>query len=468
MILPNYKNIIIGVLILIVTIRFFQIRNARLKKEKENNMEGFMNPNPNHNSMVFQAFPFESYYELKETNIPVIKKSYIKLPILRFNTNNFYPNNSLERITYNDKIVNYMKKKIYPFQDVNTYNSLDTILKIINGEIDMAFINEEILYKYINKNQDILNLIPNNSDSSRTSFFENGYEKINFSVMASCFYVDMFLITYRGNPLNRLSDVISPLIIGCTPESSIFIKKIVSAHQFTNQNIIGYTIYETNEELINTFNNDDIEYMFLLIHTKDNYLLDLTFNKRVKFIHLYKNLNEIRNSNVDENDFIIEQSLTSADFYNHIRSKEANPDLLTDQKQLFNYDEDKETFNTLLKRYIPNVYPRVIDLNSFYPSDNDYSYLETYSIKYLLIGNDDIDQKYIDFFMNNFISNLDEIKYKIIENEYIIQLENFNNYDLNIEELLVFNEIIPLHKKVKNKYQELGLLNIIENKSCQI
>jgi hypothetical protein len=478
----TFKNGIIIAIIVFVIIRYYQRVNNK-NNDKTGSSEGFTNMigsssngDIGGSNIIYQAFPFESYYELKDTNYPVIKRSYVNLPVLRFNTNYQYKNNKEPRITYNDKIGNYMKKHIFPLQDVNTYNTLDTILKLINSELDIAFLNEELLYKYIFKNEDLLNLIPGytQNNNKSISLFEEGYENINFSVVASCYFSDLFFITYQGNPLNRLSDINSSITIGCTPESSIFLKKIISANQFTNPSIFKYEIMETNEEIIEKFNKNDIEYVFLMIHTKDNYLIDLTFDRKVKFIHLSKNINEINNTgignnnNIDDRDFVIEQSLTAAEFYNHIRSSEINQDMLSGQLNILNEGEEKENFTSILKRYIPNIYSRVIDLNSFYPSDNDYSYLETYSVRNLLVVRNDLDQKYIDILINNFIKNLNEIKYKLVENDYILSLENFNNYDLNIEELLVFNNKIPLHEKVKSKYKDIGLLKIVENVSCPI
>lgn len=470
----NFKNGIIIAIIIFVIIRYYQRENNQNKNwssEGFTNMIGTSgNGDMGGSSITYQSFPFETYYELKDTNYPIIKKSYVNLPILRFRTDYRYENNDKSRITYNDKIVNFMKRKIFPMQDVETFNTLDTILKLINGELDMAFLNEELLYKYIFKNNDLSNLIPGTSKENNNrviNIFGDGYEPINFSVLASCFFSDLFFITYQGNPMNRLSDIDSNIKIGCTPESSIFLKKILSAHQFTNPSIFEYKILQTNEEIIDEFNQNDLEYVFLMIHTKDNYLIDLTFDRRVKFIHLTKDMNDTT-TDISDDDFVIEKSLTAAEFYNHIRKSEINQDMLSGQTNILNDGEEKENFTSILKRYIPNIYHRVIDLNSFYPSDNDYSYLETYSIRNLLVMRNDISEKYIDIFMDNFIKNLNEIKYKLVENNYILSLENFNNYDLNLEELLVFNNMIPLHENVKNKYKKIGLLKTIENVSCSV
>lgn len=487
----SFMKIIITLSLIFILVRFYIRYN---NTNKMNNLtEGFINQydkynnnlsSRNTNNLLYKIFPFNNHYYLKDYNKPVIYKNYQNLPILKMNTDFKYSNNNISRVTYNDKIINYMKSKIFPLEDISTLNSLDTIFKIINSEIDIGFINEEILLKYIHKNTDLIQIteyykqlnlqlnIPLNLQTN-TILEDKNYQPINFSAIGSTYFMDMFFIGKPNDPLNRMSDIKSSITIGSTIEDSIFLKKIISAHQFTNPDIIKITIFQSRQKLIDTFMKDDINYLFLLCHPKDNYLKKLTKVIKVKFIHLKKNLNitfDNKNLNSDnENDNeLIQDTMEAADFYEYVRSGNIDTTQLTDQDNILNYGEEKENFNTILKRYIPSIYPKVVNLNYFHTNDNMYSYLETYSIKMILVANNKIRDNYIKTFTNNFINNLDEIKYKIVELDYNIQFENFNNYDFKFNELLVFHKDIPLHKYCKSIYENYGLIKFKENTTCKL
>jgi len=73
---------------------------------------------------------------------------------------------------------------------------------------------------------------------------------------------------------------------------------------------------------------------------------------------------------------------------------------------------------------------KVINLNYFHETDNQYSYLETYSIKYLLVARNDIKDKYMKILTGNLINTMIPMRNKVIKDNYIDGYFNHNNYDL--------------------------------------
>ena len=104
-------------------------------------------------------------------------------------------------------------------KEVKSSNSLNTIEKLISGEIDIGFVNEDYLIRYINKNR---NLIGNNNNSI---VFQN----INFSVLGGAYYKNMFFLTKPISRITTIQDVRSQITIGVTNESHVYISNIIKA-----------------------------------------------------------------------------------------------------------------------------------------------------------------------------------------------------------------------------------------------
>ena len=63
---------------------------------------------------------------------------------------------------------------------------------------------------------------------------------------------------------------------------------------------------------------------------------------------------------------------------------------------------------------------------------------------------------------------MSDMRDNIINDNYIEGYFNHNNYDLKVEEMLVFDNNIPLHEKCKEIYEKVGLIEKKESISCNI
>ena len=440
------KKIFILIVIILILYKFKQNIEKRQKKEKFTSI--------GQSKILSEIFPVTNYYHLDNSRYEgIVYKDYLNLPILKcptdykLNSISLDPTSKIKPKTYHDQIVKYIRQKIYPIDLIQTNNN-NIIDNLQNGSLDTAILNEEVLRQYIARDDD--------GDHNR---------EINFSVIGGLYYLDLYLIAQPGDSMDRLSDLQSKIIINTVNINNepIFLSKLVNSYQFNIENAVEIVVHDSIEKMINLFMKDDINYMFLMCHPIDEYILGITVSKKIKLIHLKDNYENVDSVSKGREEIDVSERPNSGQL---IRKLKVLPE--DNIKLVGNKIIQKENHLSILKRYIPRVYEKVIDLNYFHETDNLYSYLETYSIKYLLVARNDIDEKHIKILTGNLIGNMSDMRDNIINDNYIEGYFNHNNYDLKVEEMLVFDNNIPLHEKCKEIYEKVGLIEKKESISCNI
>ena len=206
--LSKYQWYIVGFLFIYVSLNYIRIR---YNKQKINNKEGFQNIGNNIgyggksvNPINNQTVQFDTNYYLRNDDQSVLVKRTQNIVPFRCNTYQ-KPNITLNDnkdidvsipITYLDKITEYFKRKVYPLQNYETYSTINTIENLINNNLDIGFINEEILLRYYSKDCKYLTQYLNNNYRNEQQKADNRpyeYLSLNFGVIATTFYQDMYL-----------------------------------------------------------------------------------------------------------------------------------------------------------------------------------------------------------------------------------------------------------------------------------
>lgn len=415
-------------------------------------VEGFSN-NSN-TGLINNIISSDNNYYLNQNKYSgIVARDYLNLPTLKCSSN--FDNIGIDNKpnTYHDKILKYFKKHIFPIEPIVANSDDDVIGGMLNNNIDIGIVNEEYLRNYLDKNID--------KDRSK-----NINEIINFSMIGGLYYLDMYLIGQPDSELTRLSELKSKITIYTLPKYKIYLKKLVQSYQFTIKDSVNIVEIENIDELIKQYMNDDIEYIFLLSHPLDKYLLEMSDTKRIKLIHLQDREEDA----IKERESIeLNTEMTAEEFYRFVRSNRLNSQEVINRNNIVPSDDiDRDTHKNILKRYMPRIYSKVIDLNYFHSTSNEYTYLETYSIKYILVANNNINPKHIKILTTNLIKHMGKMRNHIIMNNYIVGYQNHNNYDLKVDELLVVDHTIPLHQETKSVYERVGLIKFMESDACEI
>lgn len=309
--------------------------------------------------------------------------------------------------SYDIDLYQYFRHKIYPCNYISTSSNMETLLQFQNHECAIAFVSEEQVMRY----------------HSRTCrLFNNQWNEIyptynmtpNCSAIGVAYYEYMYIITRNNDKKTILNDVIGERIGICNDDMYYFTKLLSMLDiDIANLNII-YSI-QTNE-LINKFRNNELDVIFLVSHPKNRDLLDLSHNQQIKFIKYITN--DI-----------------------HIK----------------------------LHQYLATGRIVIEDLNHFYRYGNIFSKsaYEAISIRTILMIRNDIIRSSIEYLVKNYISSLIQMRESIDKKNFQRQLNNFDMRDFNYDELVSFNQNIPLNKIANEIYKEEGLIkyeNVIECK----
>ena len=105
--------------------------------------EGFTSQYSSLSPSISNNVDFDTNYYLRDKNKPIIINNKISLPPIKYC---YITNGSYEYL-----VGNYFRRHIYPVLQIQSISNIDALYKFINNEIDIAFISEEILSRYIKK-----------------------------------------------------------------------------------------------------------------------------------------------------------------------------------------------------------------------------------------------------------------------------------------------------------------------------
>lgn len=401
---------------------------------------------------------------------PIIYRNQISLPVIRYG---FYSIGS-----YDNLVAQYFRHHIYPIETEQLITGLDTIYKFINNDIDIAFINEELLTRYIKKDckyltniiLDNLGLTTSKYDLSILENVERLYPPINFSAIGVGFYQDFYLIVNNFSNIIEFMDIKNKSI-GILADSYYYFVKICSAYgisleELRKNTFMIITLEQNIEDLLSTFKINKYDGIFLVAHPKNLQLLKLSLIMKMRYIHIQKkeglDTRKILNNLIPTQQGTNPLALPPPPSINRqaIYSQTLMNDLQT--------ENIKETFNSLIKKYFQCITPRTVDLNKFHKSGNIYSYLETFSTRMILVVRNDIPQERVKFLTQNYIDNLEKIRDIIDKEQFQIELNNFSSLEFNYQELVSFNSSIPLSVGAKDIYAKEGLIYYENDERCKL
>ena len=420
---------------------------------------------------------FDTNTYLRDGNKPIITNNQISLPII------IYANPSGNG-SYPELVANYFKYHIYPLQLITTQSNIDTLYKFINNEVDIAFISEEILARYIKRDCKYLTRILAETFELDTTKPENNldspdildmlYPELNIEAIGIGFNADFYLVVNNFSNIIEFMDIIKDKSIGILADSYYFFLKLCMAYGISmdifnkiinNENNIEPTFESLSEKFI----DNKYDALFIVCHPKNLQLLKLSKNKKLRYIHIQKrqkldsrnNLNSLQNlTNTQQGTGSATPPPPPSSNTQAIYSQIVMNDLKT--------TNIREDFNSIIKKYFQHIVPRAVDLNKFHKSGNTYSYLDTYSTRMILIIRDSIPDEKAEYITRNYIDNLEKMRNTVDRDNFDIALNNFSSLEFIYNELVSFDKAIPLSEGARKVYKEEGLIYYREDDRCLV
>lgn len=410
-----------------------------------------------------QTATFDTNYYLRDPNKPIISSNQIALPIIRYG---YYDNDGYEYL-----IGKYFRHRIYPIEMQQLPSNLETIYKFINNDLDIAFINEELLTRFIKRDCKYLTKLIINSlgiknyDLTESDAVDRLYPKVNFSVIGVGFYQDFYLIVNNFSNIIQLLDIKNK-IIGILADSYYYFVKLASAYGLDITKNITIEIVPELETLLENFKISKYDAIFIVTHPKNKQLLKLTLDMKVRFIHVQKQPNFDSRNNLS--------SLTKGQ--QGTNPAELPPPPSINKQAIYSQavlddlktENVKETFNSIIKKYFQYITPRTVDLNKFHKNGNMYSYLETFSTRMLLVIRNDIPRERVQYITRNYIDNLTKMRDFIDRQEFQLQINNFSSLEFNYEELISFDSNVHLAEGSRDVYKDEGLIYYVDEYKCLV
>lgn len=369
--------------------------------------------------------------------------------ILKFTTNHI-PSLRLGVIS-NDFISislgNYFKNNIYPMNIINSESSLLNIKKLLNNEVDLAFVNEDILTNIINNDKNLLTLIKEENNSNILK---------HISALAVLYYNYMFLITKNtiidnDKTDNLITDIKIIGVLNKYSDSYYHLIKLVNALKYIEGNNFTAIIkeFDTLNELSSALKNDVIDTIYITANEYNYSLNKLTNEINVVFLHFISN-DIVQNINNNNNNKIYD--IYFRNMYNktiNIENKVMYLGKLYKRKKHYQKAADLEQYN------------KNITLGNFYKNTNTNTFYKTKASRMLLVTRNDVKSNSINKIINNIINNGENIN-MYVNNDFNNKVITKTNNIFNIEEQVSINEKIPLHKNMKNIYKSIGFITEIK------
>tara|TARA_B100000575_G_C23125224_1_gene651836 strand:- start:4 stop:1395 length:1392 start_codon:yes stop_codon:yes gene_type:complete len=447
--LMNYvKNNITDTLIIIfliilsykVLIRY--IKTGYILGNYSNSLENFENYSNNDLGFI------DTTYYLNKKNQPIIIKetqSYIILKSGYINKN-----------TYLEKILKYFKKKIYPNEPIQFSNSIDIIKSLNQESLDMTFLSEELLYNYIMNYNNSNNELPIyckylDSYIKNNKMYTNPTE-FKGSAIGTAFDQDFYLIVKNTSNIFKLSDILN-YKIGIWEDSYYYFYKLYESLYKLEDELplddLDHIIDSNFSKLIDLFIGDKLDVLFIVCNNKNDLLINLTKATKIRFIPLHI------------------KSIIRRDKIKLVESKGIIDESTYKYKSDSYYETDKE-YRERFNKSFQKCRIKNVDLYNFYELGNERHYLETFSVRMLLVTTNNLKSEIIKDLTKNYIINLQKIKQNLINTYYDVNINNYNDTDFNYQNLLLFDSIIPLHPDSKSTYEKDGLIKYEDIKSSKI
>ena len=439
--------------------------------------EGFTSQYSSLSPSLSNTVQFDTNTYTRDANKPIIINNHISLPILTYA-------NPSGNGSYSDLIGTYFRRHIYPVQQINTHSNIDIIYKFLNKEIDIAFVSEEVLSRFIKRDCKYMSRILADIFEVDTTIPENNldnpllldrlYPELNIEAIGVGFNMDFYLIVNNFSNIIEFMDIIKGKAIGILADSYYFFMKLCMAYNismdiFKNITNNGENIETTFETLSEKFIQNKYDAIFIVCHPTNLQLLKLSKNKKLRYIHIQKrakidsrnNLNNLQNlNNTQQGTGSATPPPPPSGNTQAIYSQ-----LVMDDLKTTNIRED---FNSNIKKYFQHIVPRAVDLNKFHKSGNTYSYLDTYSTRMILVIRKGIPNERVSYITHNYIDHLEKLRDNIDREYFDITINNFSSLEFIYNELISFDKVIPLADGAKKIYKDEGLIYYSEDARCKL
>lgn len=210
----------------------------------------------------------------------------------------------LQKNHYLDDLGDYFRKNIFPVKLVNTNGCIDNINKLIKGELDLAFIDEETFANYIN---DDIHL--------RIHLDLEKLQNINFALLGVCFYQSFIFVTKENSKIFEFEDIkrvkyknrgAPNIIIGVLNKYNTdyyhLLKLLYLSNTSYNIKTGDVYIYTCSDysELKEKFITGEFDIVYLTTNKKNKVLKDISNETKVRYITPYYNLDKYKNINYSE------------------------------------------------------------------------------------------------------------------------------------------------------------------------
>ena len=360
-----------------------------------------------------------------------IEKEYVS-----YTVENLHPLNlgSFDKGTYvYDKLTPYINQHIHPVVRVKTKGTFDNLISLLSKDIDMAFVDENIL-------NNLYNPYRNRYDVSMLMDSKESVQKIKSYLptlrnVAVLYTQHMFLIARKFGEIEKWSDLIQNwerkgMKIGVTNNLT---NSYYHIHMLLIQNNIPRNrlsdlvkVYKSELKMLSDLKARKLNAVYYTSNFKNRNIQTLTKEVEVRFVGVELN-------------------------YDTTIPNKAN---------IYEYEQKKKIFHY---QYFPSLFESNLNLNHFYQSINTSSFIKTYSSRMILITREDLKQDSIYKFTDNMITNLENIKKTI--NMYLFDEEE--NYNPNDPTAFQFKYLpfsfkeLDLHPGAHLKYKELNLITSI-------
>lgn len=180
---------------------------------------------------------------------------------------------------YLDEMSVYFKRHIFPIKKINTNGTLDNIFQLIESKsnssspnLDLAFVDEEILINFINNHNHI-----RTQPSFKNKLVDNNLPKINFAVLGVCFHQSFLFITRENSGILSYEDI-KPF------QSTDKKTKIGVLNEYNTDYYHLLKLFYLTD--INPINDIDVE---LITYNDYNTLGTALYNKEVDIIYITSN-----------------------------------------------------------------------------------------------------------------------------------------------------------------------------------
>ena len=409
---------------------------------------------------------------------------------------------------YMDEMGVYFRRHIFPNQPINTRGSLDNIFKLINNQLDMAFVDEEILFNYINND----NLI---KSQFKNSLIDGKLPSINFSVIGVCYHQSFIFITTENSGIRDFEDIKTVKYNVFNDETNERDERNVRVGVLNKYNAdfyhllkllyysnidrtldIDLVIYENYNKLGNALFTGEVDVIYLTTNKKNKMLFELTKAVNCRYISpkvdiekygfndpLLFGLNNyilppfmMTNKTAKQLDDLYSNQYQNNNNNNNSNSKsKLSKSFLKKLKTMFSLDTkfsvhkaDKREFKdllNLLSKYIPAVNSSDDIFNkqtTFYSFNDDIrNSLKKGSIIFLTQNNQNR-SKLLDVidFNNHFLIDLSNNKY------FINQLElkaAKTREEYKVRDTLIKNKFNIIFDKVENLNTSYNNINTVSN-----